>query len=89
MAVKTIWRHLEARPESKSCQLFVQGRNLKVWHVVQPIVVGARTVEEMAQDYRLPVEVVQEALAFYRENEREILHEVEREGDKLRRAGLL
>ena len=89
MAVKTTWRYLEAHPNTKTCQLYVRGRNLKVWHLVQPIVVGSRSAEEMAKDYRLALDVVQEALEYYRENEREILREVQREGDQLRAAGLL
>lgn len=89
MAVTTLWRHLEARSDRRTCQLFINGRNLKVWQLVQPIVTGSRTIEEMAADYRLPVDAVREALSFFYENEREILREVEHEGDLLRDAGLI
>jgi uncharacterized protein (DUF433 family) len=89
MAVKTTWLHLEAHPNRRTCQLFVRGRNLKVWPLVQPIVLGTRSAEQMAKDYRLPLEAVQEALDYYHENERAILREVEQEGDYLREAGLL
>lgn len=79
MFIQTEWKHLERRPEKQTRQLCIRGRNMKVWHLVQPIVVGGRTPEEMAEDYRLPIEAVNEALEYYRLNEALILEEVEEE----------
>ena len=89
MAVQTEWKYLERRPEKRTQQLCIKGRNMKVWHLVQPIVVGEDSPEDMAANYRLPLEVVLEALQYYRENEAMILAEVEEEGRMLREESLL
>ena len=56
-----------------------------VWNLVHPIVVQGHSPEEVAADFRLPLEAVQEALHYYYANEKWINGEVE---DQARSFGL-
>jgi uncharacterized protein (DUF433 family) len=59
------YKHLEHRSGSKLKQPFVKGRKLSVdWLYHQTIGEDARTPEEVAHDYHLPLEVVQEAIDY-------------------------
>jgi uncharacterized protein (DUF433 family) len=89
MAVQTAWKYLEHRPKKQTQQLCIQGRNMTVWHLVQPIIVRGETPEQVADGYRLPVEAVHEALEYYAANEGMIQREVAEERRLLQEAGLL
>jgi uncharacterized protein (DUF433 family) len=54
-----------------------------VWNLVHSIVIGRRTPEEVARDYRLPIEAVNEALEYYYANKEWIDEEVDEEGREL------
>ena len=60
-------------------QLGIKGRNMIVWNLVSGIVVRGETAESVAEDYRLPVEAVREALDYYHANKEWIDAEVEDE----------
>ncbi len=78
MNTKTIYKWLEPKPyKQHTRQLGIAGRNMTVWNLVAEIVVSERTLEEVAEDYRLPLEAVQEALAYYYANQEWIDVEVE------------
>ncbi len=75
------YKHLEARPESFYRQLFVKGtkimaRTLYGWHMSaeEPM-----TPEEIAVAWELPLEVVQEAIAYCQSNPPEIAQDFARE----------
>ena len=69
MSTQTTYKWLEPKPYKKSTrQLGIKGRNMIVWNLVADIVVQGEPVEEVAKDFRLPVEAVQEALSYYNEN---------------------
>ncbi len=69
MSAPTTYQWLEPKPYTKfTKQLGIKGRNMIVWNLVSSIVVRGETPEYVAQDYRLPVEAVQEALDYYYAN---------------------
>src|SRR5438309_11473222 len=65
MASPKRYRFLEPRPGSNYRQLWVKGRHMRA-EVLYRCTVGpeARTPEEVAQDYQLPVETVLEAVDY-------------------------
>ena len=66
MTATTTYQWLEPKPYKKSTrQLGIKGRNMTVWNVVADIVVSGMTPDEVADDYDLPLEAVQEALDYY------------------------
>jgi uncharacterized protein (DUF433 family) len=70
MSIETTYQWLEPKPYKKSTrQLGIKGRNMIVWNLVADVVVSGRTPQEVADDYRLPVEAVQEALDYYHANQ--------------------
>ncbi len=78
---QTAYKHLESRPESFYRQLFVKGtkimaRTLYGWHVSaeEPM-----TPEEIAAAWELPLEAVQEAIAYCQSNPPEIAQDFARE----------
>lgn len=89
MAVQVGYKYLEARPPSESKQLFIKGRNMTVWHLIGTLRAHGMTKEETAADLDLPVEAVEEALAYYQENRAMIEAEVEAEGRWMREHGYL
>ena len=89
MATNVGHKYLEARPQSGSNQLFIKGRNMTVWHLIGAMRANGMTKEETASDLDLPVEAVEEALAYYEENRAMIEQEIEAEGRWLREHGYL
>jgi uncharacterized protein (DUF433 family) len=78
------YQWLEPKPYKKfTRQLGIKGRNMLVWHLVPGIVVRGKTPEFIAEDYRLPVEAVQEALDYYYANKEWIDAEVDEQGRRL------
>src|SRR5437870_3408945 len=63
------YRHLERRPGSNYKQLFVKGRRIRAEVLYrQTIGLEPRTAEQVAEDYELPLEVVQEAIQYCIDN---------------------
>lgn len=86
MVTETTYEWLEPKPyKLLTRQLGIKGRNMIVWNIVAEIVVSERTPQEVADDYRLPIEAVNEALDYYFANKEWIDAEVE---DQARRFGL-
>jgi uncharacterized protein (DUF433 family) len=84
MSTTTIYQWLEPKPYKKfTKQLGIKGRNMTVWNLVADVVVSGLTPEEVARDYRLPVEAVQEALEYYYANQEWIDAEVDEIGRRL------
>lgn len=73
-AVATTYRHLEARPESSYRQLFIKGTRIRaeVIYAAHLDIDDPRTPEQIAADYRLPPEAVQEAISYCASNPPEI-----------------
>lgn len=65
----TTWRHLEPRPESCYRQLFIKGRRIRA-EILYSLTIPAHdtgefyTPQQIADDYGLPLEAVQEAIAY-------------------------
>ena len=84
MPTNTTYQWLEPKPYKKSTRQWgIKGRNMTVWNLVAPLVVREVTPEEMARRFDLPLEAVQEALAYYYANKEWIDAEVEEEGHQL------
>ena len=84
MSTTTTYQWLEPKPYKKlTKQLGIKGRNMTVWNLVADVVVSGLTPEEVAKDYRLPVEAVQEALEYYYANQEWIDAEVDEIGRRL------
>ena len=84
MTTTTTYQWLEPKPYKKSThQLGIKGRNMTVWNLVADIVVSGVTPEEVADDFDLPLEAVQEALDYYFLNKAWIDAEVDQTGRRL------
>jgi uncharacterized protein (DUF433 family) len=83
------WKYLAPDPKSSYRQLFVKGRRIRAMTLYdatryhdQPM-----TPEEVAADYDLPLEAVQEAIAYCESNPPEIEEDFQREEARVRAAG--
>src|SRR4051794_7344890 len=78
---QTQWKYLERDPKSSYKQLSVKGRRIKARTLYGQHVNAEepRTVEELAADYGLPVEVVEEAIAYCKSNPPEIEEDFRRD----------
>jgi uncharacterized protein (DUF433 family) len=84
MSTETTYQWLEPKPYKLfTKQLGIKGRNMIVWNLVADVVVSGKTPEYVAQNYRLPLEAVQEALDYYYANKEWIDEEVDEEGREL------
>jgi uncharacterized protein (DUF433 family) len=84
MSTEATYQWLEPKPYKKfTKQLGIKGRNMTVWNLVADVVVSDVPPEEVAADYRLPVEAVQEALDYYYTNKEWIDAEVDEVGRRL------
>jgi uncharacterized protein (DUF433 family) len=77
------WKHLAPKPGSHYRQLYVKGtriaaRVLYSYHVPGEDWPG-QTAEEIATDFKLPVEAVREAIAYCESNPREVREDWDRE----------
>ncbi len=84
MSANTTYQWLEPKPYKRfTRQLGIRGRNMTVWNLVADVVVSGRTPQEVADDYRLPLEAVSEALEYYQANKEWIDAEIDEEGRQL------
>jgi uncharacterized protein (DUF433 family) len=66
MSTGTTYQWLEPKPYKRHTrQLGIRGRNMVVWNLVGEVVVSGRTAQEVADDYGLPLDAVNEALDYY------------------------
>src|SRR5262249_37164357 len=88
----TPWKYLARKPGSSYRQLFVKGRNIAARTLYGQYPDGedgpGRTVEELAEDYNLPVEVVREAIAYCESNPPEIRADWEMEEALMEATGM-
>jgi uncharacterized protein (DUF433 family) len=85
-----IWNYLAPNPKSAYRQLFVKGTRIRA-RVLYGLYLSAEepmTPEEIAADYALPVEAVQEAIAYCQTNPPEIAEDFAREERRLQATGL-
>jgi uncharacterized protein (DUF433 family) len=73
------WKHLVRRRHPWRKQLYVKGRNMTARQLVGAMVANAMTEQETADDYRLPVDAVREALAYVEQDKELIEAETEKE----------
>jgi hypothetical protein len=74
------WKYLAPKPNSLYRQLFVKDRWVAARTLYgQTLGEDARSAEQVATDYGLPVDVVQEAIAYCETSPREIREDWERE----------
>jgi hypothetical protein len=75
------WTHLAPKTGSVYRQLFVKGRNIAARTLYGAFMSDEepRTVEQIARDWGLPLEVVQEAIAYCQSNPPEIHEDWRRE----------
>ena len=77
----TTWRHLAPNPKSAYKQLFIKGRRIRARDLFGMYMSSeeSMTPEEIAADYGLPLEAVQEAIAYCQTDPPEIKEDFERE----------
>jgi uncharacterized protein (DUF433 family) len=79
----TTWKYLALKPGSLYRQLFVKGTRIAARVLYSYYVPGedwpGMTPEEIAADFKLPVEAVREAIAYCQSNPPEICEDWERE----------
>jgi hypothetical protein len=65
MAIDTTYKFLEYRPGSNYRQMFLKGRNLRA-EILYRATIGPepRTLDEVASDYGVPREAVEEAVDY-------------------------
>lgn len=73
------WSHLIARPSKWRRQLGLKERNITVGQLVSTIRANRYTPEEASKDLELPLEAIQEALAYYEQNKELIQSEAAEE----------
>jgi uncharacterized protein (DUF433 family) len=89
MAIVVHYQHLEHRPSSNYQQLWVKGRHMRA-EILYRLTVGPepQTPQEVAQDYDLPLEVVQEAIEYAVQNQDLLDRERAREETRMQELGL-
>ena len=81
------WRHLIRRPHSWRRQLSLRERHITVGQLVSTIRANNLTPEQASEDLELPLEAIQEALAYYAENRDLIAQEASEERRRLAERG--
>jgi hypothetical protein len=80
METMTDWKYLARKPKSNYQQLFVKDCWVAARTLFgQTVGEGARTPNQLAADYRLPLEAVLEAIAYCESSPREIHEDWQRE----------
>jgi uncharacterized protein (DUF433 family) len=86
----TTWRYLAPNPKSCYKQLFIKGTRLRA-RVLYGIHVSAEepmTLEQIAAEFRLPLEAVKEAIAYCQSNPPEIAQDYDREERLMAASGM-
>jgi uncharacterized protein (DUF433 family) len=81
------WKYLERRPDSSYRQLSIKGKRIWAWTLYCQSVNERelRTPEQLSEDWDIPLEAVQEAIAYGQSDPPEI-HEDHRKQELLRAA---
>src|SRR5436309_4807478 len=77
----TQWQYLERDPKSSYKQLSIKGRRIRARTLYGQHVNAEepRTIEELAADWNIPVEAVEESIAYCRSNPPELETDMRRE----------
>jgi uncharacterized protein (DUF433 family) len=89
-STSTTWRNLAPNPKSCYKQLFVKGTRIRA-RVLYGMFMSAEepmTPAEIAAEFNLPVEAVQEAIAYCQSNPPEIAQDCEREERLMQASGM-
>jgi len=81
------WRFLVSRPHAWRRQLCIKGRNMTVGQLVSTVRANRLSPDAAAEELELPLEAVQEALAYYAANEGLIQMEASEERRRLAERG--
>src|SRR5262249_43982715 len=86
----TTWKYLEPRPQSFYRQLFIKGTRIRAsalydWYRSEE---EPMTVDQLAADLSVPVEAVQEAIAYCQSNPAEIERDFQREEALMEATGM-
>jgi uncharacterized protein (DUF433 family) len=86
----TAWKHLAPNPKSAYTQLFVAGRRIRARTLYGAYMSAEEpmTPEEIAADYDLPLEAVEEAIAYCKSDPPEIRIDFEREERLMEATGM-
>ena len=89
MATQVHYQYLETRPRSNYRQLWVKGRHIRA-EVLYRLTIGLEPCppQEVAQDYGLPVEAVQEAIDYAIRHQKLLDAERVREEARMKQLGL-
>jgi uncharacterized protein (DUF433 family) len=79
--VATTWKYLAVDPMASFTQLSIAGRRIRARTLYGAYMSAEepRTVEEIAEDYNLPIEAVREAIAYCQSDPPEIRADFERQ----------
>jgi uncharacterized protein (DUF433 family) len=81
------YQYLAARPHPWKKQLFLKGRNMTVGQLISTMQANQLSIEEAAEDLDLPVEQIQEALAYYQTHQTLVDLEAREEAARLASKG--
>jgi uncharacterized protein (DUF433 family) len=90
-ATQTRWQYLERDPMSSYHQLSIKGRRVRARTLYGAFMNAEepRTIEQIAQDWDLPIEAVKEAIAYCESDPPESRDDHEHEEAVMRAKGLL
>src|SRR6266850_3696033 len=89
METVTNWKYLVRKPKSNYQQLFIKDRWIAARTLFgQTVGEDSRTPDQLAADYRLPLEAVLEAIAYCESNPPEIREDLRREQELLKATSL-
>ena len=88
---QTKWQYLERDPKSSYRQLSIKGRRIKARTLYGQFMSAEepRTIEQIAEDYGLPIEAVKEAIAYCQSDPPEIREDFAHEEAVMRAKGML
>ena len=89
-STNTTWKHLVPNPKSAYTQLFIRGTRIRA-RVLYGLYMSDEepmTPEEIAADFSLPLEAVQEAIAYCQSDPPEIKKDFEREERLMEACGM-
>ena len=87
---QTQWQYLERDPKSSYHQLSIKGRRVKARTLYGAFMNAEepRTIEQIAQDWDLPIEAVKEAIAYCESDPPEIRQDFQHEEMIMEAAGM-
>jgi uncharacterized protein (DUF433 family) len=86
----TPWKHLAPNPKSAYKQLFIAGTRIRArtLYGMRMSADGPMTPQEIAQEFKLPVDAVLEAIAYCESNPPELLEDYARDEALMEAAGM-